>query len=100
MADKPVSLDTLIDRAPGVHGGRPLIAGTGVTVQRIAGWYKLGYNAEEIAREISHLSIGQVWAALAYYHANRDEIEGYLKEEAEDYERLSAEYAAKRAKVA
>jgi len=30
-----IEIGTLIDRDPGVRGGRPKIAGTGVTVNRI-----------------------------------------------------------------
>ncbi len=55
------------------------MAGTGVTVQRIVGWYKLGLSPEEITTEIGHLSLAQVHAALAYYHANREEIEAALE---------------------
>jgi uncharacterized protein (DUF433 family) len=74
-------IGTLITRSPDVRGGRPRIAGTGVTVRRIVGWYKLGLSTEEIAERIGHLSLAQVYAALAYYHANRDEIEQDLAEE-------------------
>lgn len=68
-------IGTLINHNPGIHGGCPIITGTGVTVRRIAIWYKQGYSAEEIAEQISHLTLAQVYAALAYYHANRDEID-------------------------
>jgi uncharacterized protein (DUF433 family) len=71
-------IGALIARSPWVRGGRPRIAGTGVTVQRIAGWRKLGLMPEEIAAEIPHLTLAQVYAALAYYHANRDEIDRQL----------------------
>jgi uncharacterized protein (DUF433 family) len=70
-----VDIGTLITRSPEMRGNRPRIAGTGVTVQRIVGWYKLGWSPEEIADRIGHLSLAQVHAALTYYHANRDEIE-------------------------
>jgi uncharacterized protein (DUF433 family) len=30
---------------------------------------------EQIAARIEHLSLAQIHAALAYYHANRDEID-------------------------
>ncbi len=40
------------------------------------GWYKIAMTPEEIALEYSHLTLAQVHAALAYYHANRGEIEG------------------------
>lgn len=68
-------IGTMIDRNPHIRGGRPKIAGTGLTVRRIVGWYKIGMSPEEIALEYSHLTLAQVHAALAYYHANRDEIE-------------------------
>lgn len=78
-------IGTLIDRRREIQSGRPIIAGTGVSVHRIAGWYKLGLGPEEIAENFGHLSLAQVHAALAYYHANPEEIEGYLREEeAED----------------
>jgi uncharacterized protein (DUF433 family) len=57
------------------------VAGTGVTVRRIAGWYRLGLNAEEIADRIGSVTVGQVYAALAYYHANRDEIDADIAAE-------------------
>lgn len=66
---------------PAVRGGRPKIAGTGVSVSRIAGWYRMGLTPEEIALEYSHLTLAQIHGALAYYHANRDEIEADLAEE-------------------
>ena len=78
-----VEIGTLIDRDQKVRGGRPKIAGTGLTVSRIVGWYKMGMTPEEIALEYQHLTLAQVHAALAYYHVNRDEIESDIaKDEA------------------
>jgi uncharacterized protein (DUF433 family) len=74
-------IGTLIERRPDVRGGRPTLAGTGVTVHRVAGWYKLGLTPEEIADTFGHLPLAHIHAALAYYHANREEIEAYLAEE-------------------
>jgi uncharacterized protein (DUF433 family) len=76
-----VEIGSLIDRDPAVRAGRPKIAGTGVTVMRVAGWYKMGLSPEEIATQYGHLSLAQVHAALAYYHANPGEIEADLAEE-------------------
>ncbi|HEX3685635.1 MAG TPA: DUF433 domain-containing protein [Bryobacteraceae bacterium] len=76
-----IEIGTLIDRDPAIRGGRPKIAGTGLSVSRIAGWYRMGMTPEEIALEYPHLSLAQVHGALAYYHANRDEIEADLAEE-------------------
>lgn len=78
MATSTVDIGALIDRNSEIRGGRPCIAGTGVSVQRVVGWYKLGLSPEEIAERIGHLSLAQVHAALAYYHANKDEIESFM----------------------
>jgi len=75
-----------------VRGGRPRIAGTGVTVRRIVGWYKLGLSPEEIADRIGHLSLAQVHAALAYYHANREEIEADIMAEEVEADKLEREH--------
>jgi uncharacterized protein (DUF433 family) len=92
----PVEIGSLVSRTPGVKGGRPCIAGTGVTVKRVAGWHRLGMSPEDIAAQYGHLSLAQVHAALAYYHANRAEIDADLQEEAAEYERLSQETPAGR----
>jgi len=78
---KATDIGTLIVQTPDVRGGRSRIAGTGVTVRRIVGWYRLGLTAEEIIAEIPHLSLAQVHAALTYYHANREEIEQDIADE-------------------
>ena len=70
----PQTLEGLIIRDPQLHNGRPIIAGTGVTVRTIVGYYKLGYTPEETAAEMD-LHLAGVYAALAYYHLNRDQIE-------------------------
>ena len=85
-------IGTLIIRSPEIRGGRPRIAGTGVTVRRIVGWYKLGLSPEEIADRVGHLSLAQVHAALAYYHANREEIESDIAAEEIEAERLEREH--------
>ena len=83
-------IGTLIGRNPEIHGGCPIIAGTGVTVRRIAMWYKQGLRAEEIADRIGHLTLTQVYAALTYYHANRDEIDADIAAEEAEGDRIEA----------
>jgi uncharacterized protein (DUF433 family) len=87
------NIGTLIVRSPDVRGGRPRIAGTGVTVQRVVGWYKLGLSPEEIADRIGHLTLAQVYAALTYYHANREEIEATLAAEKAEAAALEHQHA-------
>lgn len=86
------NIGTFIVRTPEIRGGRPRVAGTGVTVRRIVGWYKLGLSPEEIAERVSHLSLAQIHAALAYYHANREEIEADITAEEVEAERLEQEH--------
>jgi uncharacterized protein (DUF433 family) len=83
-----VMLDGMLARSPDVCGGRVRIDGTRITVHRIAILYKQGQNAEEIAQTYPHLSLSQVYAALAYYHANRAEIESALAAADAQYDEL------------
>lgn len=91
-----IDIGTLISKSPEMKSGRPVIAGTGVMVMRIANYYKMGYTPEEIMSGYGHLSLAQVYAALAYYHANREEIEADIAEEEALYEKYSQEYGQKR----
>lgn len=89
-----VDIGTFISSSQKIHGGCPIIAGTGVTVRRVAADYKMGLSAEEIVKEIPHLTLAQVYAAFAYYHANQAEIEADLAFQETEAERLEAEYKA------
>ena len=89
------SIENLLE--PKAHRkGRLCVAGTGTTVHRIAVWYKMGMSGEDIAREFPHLPIANVYAALAYYHANRDEIEAEIAADQAEEERIEAEWLALR----
>ena len=85
-------IGSLIVRSDDIRGGRPRVAGTGVTVRRIVGWYKQGLTPEEIITELPHLSLAQVYAALTYYHANREEIEADIMAEAATAEHLTKQH--------
>jgi len=85
-------IGTLIVHSPEIRGGRPRVAGTGVTVRRIVDCYKRGMIPEEIADRVGHLTLAQVYAALAYYHANRDEIEADLAAEDAEVEALERQH--------
>lgn len=85
-------IGSLIASSPDTKRGRPCIAGTGITVHRIAIWYRSGHSPEEIARRYGHLTEAQVHAALAYYHANRDQIEAEIAADEEEADRLEQEH--------
>lgn len=85
-------ISTLITIDPNSEGGRPVIAGTRTSVRRIASLYNQGNSAEEIARRLNHLTITQIYAALTYYHANREEIDQDIAEEQTAYEQLAKQH--------
>jgi uncharacterized protein (DUF433 family) len=87
-------IGTLIAQDAGICGGRPRIAGTGVSVRRIAGWYRLGQTPEEIAAQIPHLSLAQVLAALTYYNANREDMDAEMVLEEAEADRLEQEFVS------
>jgi uncharacterized protein (DUF433 family) len=77
-------IGSLISRNPEIRGGRPCIAGTAVSVRRVAQWHNMGLLPEEIARKFGHLSLAQIHAALAYYYTNKAEIDADLEAEARE----------------
>src|SRR5437016_14375405 len=91
-----VDVGSLIARTPGIKGGTPHIAGTGVTVRTVAHWYKLGMSPEEIASEIPHVSLAQVYTGLAYYHANRAEMESEMTAEEAESDKIEQKYLRKK----
>ena len=91
-------IGTLIVSTPGTCGGRPRIAGTRISVAQIAVLTKQGLTPTKIVQEYGFINLAQIYAALAYYHANTDEIEAYLAAEKAEYERLEAEYIASQQK--
>lgn len=92
--DTPVhkEISTLLVRTPNVCGGRLRIDGTRVTVNQIVVWYRQGYNPEEITELYPHLNLAQIYTALAYYHANREETEADLDSEEKEAEILEQRY--------
>ena len=89
-----IDIGTMITSSPDIRGGCPHITGTGVTVMRVAGWYRIGYDPEEIARKTS-LSLAQIHAALAYDHSNQEAVDADLDNEAAEYDRLAREHSLK-----
>lgn len=81
-----------IDKTPGVVGGKARIAGTRIRVMDIVIWYdRLGMSADEIATEFD-VSLGDIFAALAYYYDNRQEIDDAMRADDEFATALKAKY--------
>ncbi len=83
-------ISSLLTQTSDVCGGRLRINGTRLTVNQIVTWYKQGYNPEEITELYPHLTLAQVYTALAYYHTQKDKIENDIlaeEKEADMHER-------------
>jgi len=91
MSQALVNIGSLITTSPDIQSGRPIIAGTGTSVRRIATLYKQGDSADEIVADKPYLTLAQVHAALAYYYANQQIIDQDLDAEATEYERLASQ---------
>lgn len=65
-----------IEKTPGVCGGRACIAGHRVRVMDVVGWHlKRGYKVDEVVDMFPGITPADVYAALAYYYDNVEEIE-------------------------
>jgi len=87
-----IDIGTMIVETPGTCGGRPRIAGHRITVRLIVGMYRRGESPEEIAANYESLSLAEIYAALAYYHANRDALDRMFKDEEVEENRLEMEW--------
>jgi len=69
----------------GVCGGTPIIKGTRTSVANIAGYYLMGLSPEEIQRELPHLSLAQIFDALAFYLDHKATIDRVIEKDKEDF---------------
>jgi len=65
-----------IVRSEGVHGGRPVVRGTGVSVQAIIEQTRLGRSPAQIVEDYDGvLTLSQVYDALSYFYEHQGAIE-------------------------
>lgn len=58
--------------------GEPVVAGTRTSVRAIVENRRLGLTPEEIPIHLPHLTLAQVYAALAYYSDHQEEVNEYI----------------------
>lgn len=81
-------ISTLIISTPNICGGRPRIAGHRITVHNIAVDSNAGITPETIITERPQLTLAQVYAALAFYYANKEIIDAEIAAEDEEFDTL------------
>ena len=70
----------LIITIPNIRSGKPHIVGRRITVSDVTIWHEqMAMTPRQIAA-VYDLTLAQVCAALAHYHAHRDEIEAEIEE--------------------
>jgi len=78
---EPILEKRHIEVTPGVCGGRARVAGHRIRVQDIALWTEQGQSPDQIVADFPQLSLADVYAALAYYHDHREEIDRQIRED-------------------
>ncbi|MFI5378809.1 MAG: DUF433 domain-containing protein [Tepidisphaerales bacterium] len=75
------TLDQYIQSSAGTRGGKPLIAGTRITVADVALMHlRLGQALEQVAAGYD-LSMASLHAAMAFYYDHREEIDRSIEED-------------------
>ncbi|HEY9794991.1 MAG TPA: DUF433 domain-containing protein [Leptolyngbyaceae cyanobacterium] len=70
------------------------IKGHRIGIDNVLDYYLQGYSPEEIAANLSTLSLEQIYATITYYLHNRAEIDAYLLRLARWREQRYQEWAA------
>ena len=76
-----MEIGQLIVKTPGTCGGRARVAGHRVPVSSVYRWFLSGHAPEDILEKYDGLTLAQIYAAIAYALANRDEIGAEIAEE-------------------
>jgi uncharacterized protein (DUF433 family) len=63
-----------------------MLSGTRVSLDSVVVGFLSGQSAETIAQAFPVLSLEQVYGAIAFYLAHRDEVDRYLDTRAKDFE--------------
>ena len=72
---------------PDTCGGKPRIAGSRIQVKQVAIMHeRQRMSPEEIVSEFPHLTMASIYAALAYYHDHREEINAEIAADRAWYE--------------
>ena len=72
---------------PDTCGGKPRIAGSRIQVKHVAIMHeRQGMTPEAIVSEHPHLTLADIYAALAYYHDHREKINAEIAADREWYE--------------
>jgi uncharacterized protein (DUF433 family) len=76
------------------ESGAIRVGSSRVTLDVLLADYRSGQSPEEIVRQLDTLDLADVYAAIAYYHRHRGEVEEYLCRHEVEAETLRREIEA------
>jgi uncharacterized protein (DUF433 family) len=87
-----VAVETLLVAKPGYRQGRPCLRGTGITVHAVADAYHCGLTVEDMCAENPDLDRSLFYAALAYYFANREQVDAEIQADIDEEREMAARF--------
>jgi uncharacterized protein (DUF433 family) len=82
-----MEIGQFIVKTPGTCGGRARVAARRIPVSSVYRWFLSGYGPEDILGKYEGATLAEIYAAITYALANRDEIGAEIDQE----DRLEAE---------
>jgi uncharacterized protein (DUF433 family) len=76
-----MEISQIIVKTPGTCGGRARIANRRIPVSSIYRWFLSGRSPEDILQKYEGVTLAEIYAAIAYALANRDEVRAEIDEE-------------------
>ncbi|MDO8542933.1 MAG: DUF433 domain-containing protein [Opitutaceae bacterium] len=76
-----MEIGQFIVKTPGTCGGRARLAGRRIPVSSIYRWFLRGLAPEDILEKYEAVPLAEIYAAIAYALANREEIAAEIAEE-------------------
>lgn len=68
-----------------------MAASTGMSVRAVAARYRSSMSPDEIVESVPHIPRSHIYAALAYYFADREAMDAEPDAEQAEYDRLAEE---------
>ena len=96
IVETPSVVREHIVSTPDTCGGKPRIAGSRIQVKHVVVMHeRQGMTPEQIVSEYPHLTLAGIYAALAYYHDHREEVNADIRAEQGWYEEMKAKHPSR-----
>ena len=76
-----MEIGEFIVKTPGTCGGRARLAARRIPVSSVYRWFLSGYRPEDILEKYEGAKLAEIYAAITYALANRDEIGAEIEQE-------------------